>query len=241
MEFLKSLILSAGMLMLIGCTACQTDHSSEQQAEMPDSLTTDDPDTADAAKRAPRKPGFTEDYVSTNRVLWQKPEMVINLLGDLENKTVADIGAGRGYFALRMASKAKKVIAIDIDPRFINYVDSIKTRELPPEIQPRLETRLAEPDDPNLNPEEADIVLIVNTYMYMKNRVEYLKNLKNGIVPGGTLLIIDFKKKRTPIGPPSQFRIPLYQVEEELYEAGYVNVRTNDTALDYQYLIMAEK
>lgn len=240
MEFLKP-IFFIGMLALLGSGGCQTDHSNEQAQRTADSLFTDVPDTAEASKRLPRKPGFTEDYVSTNRVLWQKPEMVINLLGDLENKTVADIGAGRGYFALRMAAKAQKVIAVDIDPRFINYVDSIKTRELPPETQPRLETRLATPDDPNLNPEEVDIVLIVNTYMYIKNRVDYLKTLKEGIKPGGTLLIIDFKKKRTPIGPPSQYRIPLYQVEEDLYEAGYTNVRTNDTALDYQYLIMAEK
>ena len=58
---------------------------------------------------------------------------------------------------------------------------------------------------------------------------------------GGKLLIIDFKKKRTPVGPPSDIRQPLFVVENELYDAGYKNILTNDTALDYQYIVIAEK
>ncbi len=188
-----------------------------------------------------RKPGFTEDYTHANRGIWQKPELIIDLLGSLSNKTVADIGAGSGFFAFRLAPLAKKVIAIDIDPRFIAYLDSVKVSNLPAGETGKLETRLATPSDPNLNPEEADIVIIVNTYMYIKDRVAYLRTLREGIAPEGTLLIVDFKKKRTPIGPPTEFRIPLFQVEEELYEAGFTTVETNDSALDYQYIILSKK
>lgn len=241
MQLTKVISLCTGLVILLNLSACQADQPDQQPPSDRDSIANEKgPDTAGAVSET-RKPGFTEDYLNTNRGIWQKPEMVINLLGSLENKTVADIGAGKGFFALRMAPKAKKVIAIDIDPRFVTLLDSLKQQELPPDIQPRLETRLGTPDDPRLQPGEADIVLIVNTYMYIKNRVAYLETLKEGISNGGTLLIIDFKKKRTPLGPPSQFRIPLYQVEEELYEAGYSNIQTNDTALDYQYIIVAEK
>lgn len=184
--------------------------------------------------------GLTEDYTNTDRVIWQKPNMVIELLGSLENKTVADIGAGTGFFALRMVPKAEKVIAIDIDPRFIEYLDSVKVLELPEKLQDKLEARLATPTDSRLEANEADVVVIVNTYMYIKNQVKYLTKLRPGISKGGKLLIIDFKRKRTPIGPPSNIRTPLFTVEEQLYEAGYKNVTTNDTALDYQYIIMAE-
>lgn len=241
MERLSVLFILATGLLLGGLTACQSDSGGERGAnderpriEVPPLDPSPDPPTE-------RKAGFAEDYLSTNRGIWQKPELVLNLLGDLEGKTVADIGAGTGFFSLRLAPKAEKVIAIDIDPRFVNFLDSLKIRELSPEMQSRLETRLAKPDDPLLGPEEADVVLIVNTYMYLKNRVDYLENLLKGISPGGILLIIDFKKKRTPVGPPSDVRIPLYQVEEDLYEAGYRNIQTNDTALDYQYIVIAEK
>lgn len=113
--------------------------------------------------------------------------------------------------------------------------------ELPENIQSKLEARLASANDPRLKPGEADVVLIVNTFMYMKNRVEYLRTLKKGMSVGGKLIIIDFKKKRTPIGPPSEMRLPIHEVEEALYDAGFNNITTNDTALDYQYFVMAEK
>lgn len=194
-----------------------------------------------SAEPAPRKPGITDDYLNTNRVIWQKPDLVLEQLGDLSGKTVADIGAGTGFFSLRMVEMADKVIAIDIDSRFVNYLDSIKVLELPESLQARLETRLTTPNDPKLRPGEADVVIIVNTYMYIKDRVNYLRTLKSGISDGGRLLIIDFKKKRMPLGPPQEIRVPLFQAEEELYEAGYRDILTNDTSLDYQYIITARK
>jgi len=56
----------------------------------------------------------------------KKPEVVIAKLGDLSNMTVADIGAGTGYFSFRLAEKAEKVISIDIDERFLNYIENKK-------------------------------------------------------------------------------------------------------------------
>lgn len=185
--------------------------------------------------------GLREDYINENRVIWQKPDMVLDLIGELENKTVADIGAGSGFFSTRLARKAKKVIAIDIDPQTIADLDSIRQMELPESIQDRLEPRLTAPNVASLKPGEANVVLIVNTIIYIPDRVAYLKNLSEGIDKGGQVIIIDFKKKRTPVGPPNQIRIPGFQIEEELYKAGYTNIKVNDTALDFQYIVIAEK
>lgn len=185
--------------------------------------------------------GLREDYINENRVIWQKPDMVLDLIGELENKTVADIGAGSGFFSTRLARKAKKVIAIDIDPQTIADLDSIRQMELPESIQDRLEPRLTAPNVANLKPGEANVVLIVNTIIYIPDRVAYLKSLSEGIDKGGQVIIIDFKKKRTPVGPPNQIRIPGFQIEEELYKAGYTNIKVNDTALDFQYIVIAEK
>lgn len=187
--------------------------------------------------------GIKEDYINTNRVIWQKPEVVIDFLGDISQKTVADIGAGTGFFAFRIAREAKKVIAIDIDQVFIDYLDSAKVMELPEVDQPRLEPRFATPNDPNLQPGEADIIMMVNTYMWIpqERRIEYLKKLYNALPENGQLLILDFKKKRTPVGPDQNQRVPLFQAEIELDQAGFSKVETNDKALDYQYVVMAYK
>ena len=180
------------------------------------------------------------DYESKDRGIWQKPDMVISLLGDLENKTVADIGAGTGYFTFRLVPKAKKVIGIDIDRRFINFLDSVKVR-LPEKYRDRFETRLAKPEDPLLKPEEVNAVMIVNTYAYIDDRIRYLRILLKGIVPGGQLLIIDFKKNNLPIGPPDEYKIALSQVERELVTAGFRINKIDTDALDYQYIVLAEK
>lgn len=198
---------------------------------------------SDSVEAAPDEAQVKEKemYENTNRMVWQKPEMILELLGDLENKTVADIGAGTGFFAKRLAKRAEKVIAIDIDQRFLNYIDSVKVLEMNEADATRLETRLASPTHPNLKPGEADIIMIVNTFMYIQNQSNYLKTLHECLSDNGTLMIIDFKRKRTDIGPPSAIRLPLYRLEEMMYEAGYDNIKTNDTALDYQYIIIGKK
>lgn len=240
MKHILPLISACLLLSLFLNLGCRSDQGGEK---LPDAPVVNR--HQEGSQRPPRSPDGSdigEDYVNTNRVIWQKPNMIIDLLGNLEDKTVADIGAGTGFFALRLVPRAKKVIAIDIEKRFIDYLDSVKVFELPEELQPRLDTRLVPPDDPNLAPGEADVVLIVNTYMYLRNRVGYMKNLLEGISEGGRVIIVDFKKKRTSIGPPpSHERIPVFQVEEELYEAGYKDVIVNDTALDFQYIVIATK
>ena len=181
-------------------------------------------------------------YDPPGRVVWQKPEVVIGKMGDLSTKTVADIGAGSGFFSRRLAQQAKKVIAVELDPRFIHFMDSIKLVELKPEYQKRFETRLASPTDSKLKPGEADIVLIVNTFIYVQDRVAYLKHLYDRLPKGGKIIIVDFKRKRMPIQyPPPSIRLELYEVENELDVAGFSNFESDDCSLDYQYIVMAEK
>lgn len=234
-HFVWMLAFGAGLLLL----SCQPNGNEEH----PDTTVSTNDTTAPSPQKENRKTseGVSEDYTNTDRVIWQKPDLVLGQLGNLEGKTVADIGAGTGFFALRMAQKAKKVIAVDIDPRFTAYLDSIKVLELPENLQSRLETRLGAPNDPKLAPNEADAVIIVNTFMYIRNQAEYLTTLKKGLKPGGKVLIVDFKKKRTPVGPPTAIRSDLYSVEEALYQAGYKRIVANDTSLDYQYIIIGEK
>ncbi len=183
-----------------------------------------------------------QQYESKDRMFWQKPELVIAMLGDLSDKTVADIGAGSGFFARRLVHKARKVIAIEIDPRFIAFMDSIKRVELPMELQNRFETRLAEPQNSHLKPGEADIVLLVNTYIYIQDKEAYLRHLLDVLPKGGRLVIVDFKKKRLPMkNPPQAWRMPLYQLEQQLEEAGFTLLVSDDTSLDYQYIVIAQK
>lgn len=236
LRIFSSLLLGTFLLMQIACQPDPGNIHNDNGQHIHENPTHEEPN-----EQPPSASGIAEDYENTNRVIWQKPEVVINLLGDITNQTIADIGAGTGFFALRLAPKAEKVIAIDIDERFINHIDSVKLLELPEASQDRLETRLATPNDPKLAANEADVIMIVNTFIYIHDKEAYLQTLYDAISEGGRLLIIDFKKKRTPLGPPSDIRLPLFEVENMLIEAGYKNVTANDTVLDYQYVVTATK
>lgn len=182
----------------------------------------------------------TPDISVRNRDTWQKPGLVISLLGDLHDKTVADIGAGSGYFSFPLARVAKKVIAIDIDKEAISFMDSIKT-QLPEDLKPKFETRLAFPNDPLLKPGEADNVIIVNTFAYISNRISYLQGIKSKMPQGGKLVVIDFKEMNTPVSPSPEYIIPMGTVQKELLAAGFKIADVDDASLEYQYIIIAVK
>ncbi len=178
-----------------------------------------------------------------SRWIWQKPDLVVKQIGPLEGKVVADIGAGpSGYFSLYIAynENVKKIIAMDIDKDAITYMSMLQ-QLLAKEIQPRFETRLVESNDAKLGNEEIDVILIVNTVTYFDERVQYFKHLMDGIAPGGKLVIIDFKKKKTPVGPGISERLAIGDIEEELNAAGYKRVISDDRTLEYQYIITAYK
>ena len=179
-------------------------------------------------------------YESADRVIWQKPDLVIDQLGNVEGKVVADLGAGTGYFSRRIAYKGATVIAIDIDPKAVQWMEQQRAR-FPSELQERLIIRQADEKNPNLNKNEVDMVLLVNTYSYIDDRIPYFSKLKDAIRAKGNLIIIDFKKMDTPFGPPTEERIDVADVEKELREAGYSILKVDVESLEYQYIIKAQR
>src|SRR5210317_1799261 len=137
-------------------------------------------------------------FEDPNRVNWQNPEMVFSKMGDLTGKKVADIGTGSGYFAFRLIRKGAYVIGIDIEPKFLDYIEARKS-EITGELKNMLTTRLAKEDDPLLEKDEVDVVLIVNTYFFLSNRSVYLKKIREGLAPGGKLIVVDYKAGNLPV------------------------------------------
>lgn len=179
---------------------------------------------------------------NSNRTIWQRPRMIIQRLGDLSDKTVADIGAGPfGYFSFQLVNEAKKVIAIDINETALAFIDSIRTDVLSESKQDALETRQSSPNNPNLKPDETDVIILMNVYAYLPDQISYLKTLKRGLTKNGKLLIVDFKMRNLPLGPPQEEKVPLFIVEQNLKKAGFEINSVDDRTLDYQYMVIASK
>jgi ubiquinone/menaquinone biosynthesis C-methylase UbiE len=167
------------------------------------------------------------------RDLWQLPDRVIAALNLNRGESVADIGAGTGYFSVRLAkSKASpKVYAADIEPEMVSYLRERAAKEgLTNVIAVQ-----AAADQPNL-PEPVDLILIVDTYHHIGDREAYFRRLAKSMKPGGRVVIIDFKPD-SPEGPPKEFRFPLEQFKSEMGKAGYKLAAQHDFLPRQQFLI----
>ena len=160
---------------------------------------------------------YAKSFDDPARDGWQMSERVIAALGLRSGQSVADIGAGTGYFTVRLArsAAAPKVFAVDIEPKMVEYVRQRAQREGLTNVF----GVVAGPERSNL-PEPVDVVLMVDTYHHIANRVAYFTTLKASMKPGARLAIIDFTKD-SPEGPPPEFRFTADQVSAELTMAGF--------------------
>lgn len=175
------------------------------------------------------------------RMAWQKPERVIAALGNIEDKTIADLGAGIGYFSFKLLPKCQKVIAIDIDKDITQILTGFKNT-MNEEQQQKFDVRLATPSDSRLQDQEVDVILIVNTITFIGDRVSYLEKLRSHLKENGQVFIVDFKSKRLPEyveAPDYVDRVYVHKLEDELEAAGYSNITVNDTTLDFQFMVSA--
>lgn len=177
-----------------------------------------------------------ERFESKARDEYQQPEKVLDYLGDLSGKTIMDIGSGSGYFSVKLAKKAQKVIAADVDQTFLDYIQNRIEKD---EIN-NIELRKIPYDSPALKSREVDMVFIVNTYHHIENREAYFGKVKEGLKTDGELVIIDFFKKEIPVGPPADHKIAKDQVLEELKKTGFTSFEVNDELLPYQFIIKAK-
>jgi ubiquinone/menaquinone biosynthesis C-methylase UbiE len=167
---------------------------------------------------------------------WQKPDEVVDALGLKPDAIVADLGAGTGYFAVRIARRVAqgKVYAADAEADMVRYLGERADREHLGNIVPVL----AGADAANL-PVPADLILVVDTYHHIGDRTQYFTRLQASLRPGGRLVIVDFKPD-SPAGPPPQHRIPAEKVEEELAAAGYTLAEARPF-LPRQYFLVFQK
>ena len=176
--------------------------------------------------------------IDTERGSWQNPDLVIEKLGDLSGKIIADIGSGTGYFTLPISRVAQKVVAIDIEQRFLDYIEDRKL-ELPIEQADVIETRLTVENEPNLHTDEVDAVLMVNTFYYLYNRADYMKIVNDALRNNGILVLVDFMPGNLPVGPSTD-KVSSKDVIEILKIAGFRDIQVDEESLQYQYIITAK-
>jgi arsenite methyltransferase len=181
-------------------------------------------------------PPSSDEYAKVledpSRDEWQKPHDVVMALDLKSTDTIADIGAGTGYFARRFTHHAGKVYAVDIDEKLLD----IARKDAPA----NLETVLASPDDPHLPERSIDAIFFCDVLHHIENRPAYYSKLTQVLKPGGRIVVIDFFKKELPVGPPPSMKLSDEEVIAELKAAGFTLAKRLDI-LPYQYYLFFEK
>jgi ubiquinone/menaquinone biosynthesis C-methylase UbiE len=160
---------------------------------------------------------YAKSFDDPARDEWQMPGRVIDALALAPGQVVADLGAGTGYFSVRLAraTARPKVFAVDIEKAMVDYIRQRAAKEGVKEVVAIQGSATAA----NL-PEPVDVVLVVDTYHHIANRPEYFRELRKSMKPSARLAIVDFRKG-APSGPPEAFRFTPEQITAELKQAGF--------------------
>ena len=151
------------------------------------------------------------------RDAWQQPDRIVAELALTPSMTVADIGAGTGYFTVRLARAVPQgqVIATDLEPDMVRYLDERAKREGLANIR----AVVTPADAPQLALASVDRILVADVWHHVDGRPAYARRLAAALKPGGTITIVDFKLDATR-GPPAKFRLAPEAVIAELATAG---------------------
>ena len=151
-----------------------------------------------------------------------KPDQIVEAMALKPGQSIADIGAGGGYFSLRfaeMVSGKGKVYALDTNPDFLEFIkNSAKEKKLNNVI-----TNLATEDRLDLPEKSLDFIFMRNITHHISNRVKYFKNLKKFLKPDGKIIIIEYKPSKS-----FSFRglfghhVAKETIIREMKEAGYL-------------------
>lgn len=139
----------------------------------------------------------------------QPPEQVMNAIGIRPGMVVAEIGAGRGRYAVQLAvrvGESGRVYAEDIDEASLDYLRNRCQRW---ELN-NIDIVLGEVTDPNLPAGEMDVIFIISSYHHFADPISLLKRAKPSLKPDGTLAIGEWLTSTTP-----------EKVKEQVEEAGF--------------------
>jgi ubiquinone/menaquinone biosynthesis C-methylase UbiE len=172
----------------------------------------------------------------STRVLEERPEKAIELLGLKKTDTIADIGAGTGYFTFRMAPQVAKVYAVDVQPEML---EMMATKQVANGID-NVEGILGKPQDPNLPEGTIDLALMVDAYHEFDYPREMMQGIVRGLKPGGRVALLEYKAENPLVLIKPLHKMTQGQVRRELEAVGLEFVE-NRRGLPQQHLLIFRK
>jgi SAM-dependent methyltransferase len=166
----------------------------------------------------------------------EAPSIAIRALGLKPGQVVADIGAGSGYYTVRMAREvgpSGRVIATDIQPGMLE----ILRRRLQQDRLSNVELVLGAADDPKLPDGSLDLALMVDVYHELSAPQAFVRRLRAALKPTGRLVLLEFRKEDPKIPIRPEHKMSVAEVKAELEPEGFrLSTVLND--LPWQHILV---
>lgn len=153
-----------------------------------------------------------------DRLTWLPPHEVVRALAVRAGDTVADIGAGTGYFALPLALAAGRVMAVDAQEEMLEHM----RRKIASGAAANIELVRAEADATTLPGAAADLVFLANVWHELPDRAAALTDAKRILKARGRIAVLDWRPDVEPDhGPPLEHRLSASSAVAELAASGF--------------------
>jgi ubiquinone/menaquinone biosynthesis C-methylase UbiE len=176
-------------------------------------------------------------YEGFGRDRWQQPDRVVESLGIERGQSVADLGAGGGYFTFRLADAVGPqgtVYAVDIDEGMLGHLRERASKEGYGNVEPVS----ARPDDPLLPEAGVDLIFTCNTYHHIESRAEYFARAKRYLRAEGRVAIVE-PKRRGWLSALFPHYTERDRIETEMKAAGYRLERKHGFLSRQSFLVFA--
>ncbi|MEM9281420.1 MAG: methyltransferase domain-containing protein [Verrucomicrobiota bacterium] len=168
----------------------------------------------------------------------ERPSLVMEQLGLNQDDVVADIGAGSGYFTFLLAPWVPegKVLAVDIQPEMLQFIEERRERKGLPQI----ETVLGTIEDTNLPENTVDLVLMVDAYHEFSHPREMGESIVRGLKPGGRVVLLEYRGEDPSVPIKPLHKMTVKQVKNEMEAIGLEFIEVRDF-LPIQHFLVFRK
>jgi ubiquinone/menaquinone biosynthesis C-methylase UbiE len=164
----------------------------------------------------------------SEREMEENPEAAIEALKIEKGMYVADVGAGTGYFTIRMARRVGptgRVYANDVQPDMLARLqDNVEKEHLN-----NVETVLGTQTDPKLPTGKLDLILLVDVYHEFSQPQHMLQEMKKALKPDGRLVLVEYRKEDPTIPIRPEHKMSAQEVKTEVEAEGYRLMQTLKT------------